>query len=121
MKWRWLSRSFSEKNRVVPGTKVFRRVKIVLKWEVAQVRWEDVREAFPQQWVLIEAVKAYTNDKSERILEEVVPIKRFSNSPEAMRAYQTFHQENPTRELYVLHTNRKEPNIIEKKWVGVRR
>ncbi|WKB36021.1 hypothetical protein QS257_01585 [Terrilactibacillus sp. S3-3] len=76
---------------------------------------------FPDQWVLIEAIQAYTNEESERILEEVAPLKKFSNSPEAMRAYQEIHHENPSRELYVLHTRRKNPNIIEKKWVGVKR
>lgn len=85
------------------------------------MKWEEVCQAFPKQWVLIEAVEAYTNEKSERILKEITPIKKFSNSPDAMKAYQELHQENPSRELYVLHTNRKNPNIIEKKRVGVRR
>lgn len=31
-----------------------------------------------------------------------------------MKAYQEPHRENSTRELYVLHTNRMNPNIIEK-------
>ncbi len=85
------------------------------------MKWEDVCQAFPEQWVLIEAVQAYTNAESERILEDVALLKKFPNSPDAMKAYQELHRENPTRELYVLHTNRKNPNIIEKKWVGVRR
>lgn len=85
------------------------------------MKWEDVCQAFPDQWVLIEAIQAYTNEESERILEEIAPLKKFSNSPEAMRAYQDLHRENPSRELYVLHTGRKKPNIFEKKWVGVRR
>ncbi|NMD72840.1 hypothetical protein HHO41_21715 [Bacillus sp. DNRA2] len=85
------------------------------------MKWEEVCQAFPDQWVLIEALQAYTNDESERILEEVAPLKKFSKSPEAMRAYQELHRENPSRELYVLHTSRTKPNIIEKKWVGVRR
>ncbi len=85
------------------------------------MKWEDVRQAFPEQWVLIEAVQAYTNEKNERILEEVTPLKFFSNSPDAMKSYQELHLKDPQRELYVLHTNRKEPNIIEKRWVGVRR
>lgn len=45
--------------------------------------------------------------------------KEIPISPDAMKAYQELHRENPTRELYVLHTNRKNPNI--KKCVGVRR
>ncbi|QQK80740.1 hypothetical protein HUG20_13115 [Salicibibacter cibi] len=84
------------------------------------MKWEDVRQAFPEQWVLIEAVRAHTDEKSERILDEIVPLKKFTNSPEAMKAYQEIHREDPKRELYVLHTRRKEPNIIEKKWVGAR-
>ncbi|MGY3717386.1 hypothetical protein ACWE42_17895 [Sutcliffiella cohnii] len=85
------------------------------------MKWEDVRQAFPDTWVLIEATQAYTNEQSERILEEIVPLNKFSNSPDAMRVYQQFHREDPNKELYVLHTSRKEPKIIEKKWVGVRR
>ena len=85
------------------------------------MKWEDVCQAFPEYWVLIEAVRAHTNEKSERILDEIALLKKFSNSPDAMKAYQEIHREHPTRELYVLHTSRKEPNIIEKKWVGVRR
>ena len=85
------------------------------------MKWDDVCKAFPKQWVLIEAVRAHTNEKSERILDEVAPLKKFTNSPDAMKAYQEIHREEPRRELYVLHTSRKDPNIIEKKWVGVRR
>ena len=33
------------------------------------MKWEDVRQAFPNQWVLIEAIRAFTNGNSERILE----------------------------------------------------
>jgi len=85
------------------------------------MKWEDVRQAFPEQWILIEAIQAHTNKKSERILEEIVPLERFSSSPDAMRVYQEIHRDEPNRELYVLHTSRKRPNIIEKKCVGVRR
>lgn len=85
------------------------------------MKWEDVRQAFPAQWILIEVIQAHTNKQSERVLEEIVPLKKFSNSPDAMRVYQDIHRDEPNRELYVLHTSRKKPNIIEKKWVGVRR
>lgn len=85
------------------------------------MKWEEVCQAFPKQWVLIEAIRAHTNENSIRILDEIAPLKKFSNSPEAMKHYQDIHGKEPNRELYVLHTSRKEPNIIEKKWVGVRR
>lgn len=85
------------------------------------MKWEDVRKAFPKKWVLIEALQAFTDEENERILVDIVPLKKFSYSPEAMRAYQKLHREDPTREFYVLHTSRDKLNIIEKKWVGVRR
>ncbi len=85
------------------------------------MKWEDVRKAFPDQWILLEAIEAYTNEKNERILVDIVPLEKFSDSPKAMKAYQKLHHENAGRELYVIHTNRKSPGIIEKKWVGVRR
>lgn len=85
------------------------------------MKWEDVRQAFPNEWILIEAIEAFTNDENERILVDIVPIEKFSDSPKAMRAYQELHRESPTREFYVLHTSRIEPKIMEKRWVGVRR
>lgn len=85
------------------------------------MKWEDVRQVFPNQWVLIEVIHAFTNENSERILEEVAVLKKFTNSIDAMKSYKVFHKENPTREMYVLHTSKEEPSIIEKKWVGVRR
>lgn len=30
--------------------------------------------------------------------------KKYTISPDAMKAYQELHRENPTRELYVIHT-----------------
>lgn len=92
---------------------------VIRKWN--EMKWEDVRQAFPEQWLLIEATEAYTNNQSERILEEIIPLNKFPNSQEAMKLYREIHREEPNRELYVLHTSRKKPNIFEKKWVGVRR
>ncbi|WP_163539566.1 hypothetical protein [Gracilibacillus sp. YIM 98692] len=46
------------------------------------MKWEDVCQAFPEQWVLIETVRAHTNEKSERILDDIAPLKKFSNSPD---------------------------------------
>lgn len=58
------------------------------------MKWEEVCQAFPDQWVLIEAIQAYTNDESERILEEVAHLGDFSEYPEAMKAYQELHRES---------------------------
>ncbi|WP_255585134.1 hypothetical protein [Virgibacillus saliphilus] len=39
------------------------------------MKLENVRQAFPEQWVLIEAVRAHTDEKRERILDEIAPLK----------------------------------------------
>lgn len=79
------------------------------------MKWEEVRHAFPEQWVLIEVVQAHTNEHSERILDDMDPLKKFSNSPEAMKICQEIHRYDLGREVYVLHTSRKEPHIMQKK------
>jgi len=85
------------------------------------MKWEEIRQAFPNCWVLSEAVDAYTNEKNERVLNKLIPIETFSDPMKAMSEYKHLHKENPHRELYVLHTNRKETNIVERTWTGVRR
>lgn len=85
------------------------------------MKWEEVRRAFPDEWILLEAVEAFTNEESERILVDIIPLDKFPDSSKAMKAYKVLHHENPRRELYVLHTSRSEPQIMERKWVGVRR
>jgi len=56
------------------------------------MKWEDVCQAFPNQWLLIEVVEAYTNDENERVLVGVTPLNRFSTSTAAMNAYQQMHK-----------------------------
>ncbi|MGG1558092.1 hypothetical protein [Geobacillus thermoleovorans] len=34
------------------------------------MKWEDICQAFPNRWVLIEAVDAYTNEDNKRILTD---------------------------------------------------
>lgn len=50
-------------------------------------------------WLLIEAVQAFMNGENERILVDIVPLKEFSYSPEAMKAHQELHREDSTREF----------------------
>ncbi|WP_246092789.1 hypothetical protein [Terrilactibacillus laevilacticus] len=45
------------------------------------MKWEQVREQYPEQWVLVEAISAYSKN-SIRFLEEISVI---SNFPESTR------------------------------------
>jgi len=48
-------------------------------------------------------------------------IDDFENGNAAWKVYKKLHAENPTRELYIFHTNLQEIKVIEQPYVGVRR
>ena len=81
--------------------------------------WNSIRKQHPHMWLLIEATSAHSDD-ADRVLDDIEVIESFSNSKEAMDRYKDLHRGNPTREFYVVHTDREELNIKERKWVGIR-
>lgn len=83
------------------------------------MRWEEIRIHYPSQWLLVEAVKAHS-EVNKRILDEIAVVNVFANSQEAMQNYGQLHHQNPERELYVLHTDRKTLDITERRWIGIR-
>lgn len=83
------------------------------------MRWEEVRTHYHSQWLLVEAVKAHSK-AHKRILDELAVVNVFPNSQEAMQSYAQLHHQNPEREFYVLHTDRKTLDITERKWIGIR-
>jgi hypothetical protein len=83
------------------------------------MQWQEIRKHYPHQWLLIEAIKAHSeNDK--RILDEISVIGTYSDSVEAMNSYMQLHKQAPERELYVFHTDRQELGITERRWWGIR-
>ncbi|HLK55520.1 MAG TPA: hypothetical protein VKU00_03095 [Chthonomonadaceae bacterium] len=83
------------------------------------MQWQEVRQHFPSQWVLIEATKAHS-EAGKRILDEIAVLDTFPDSPTAMQAYAELHKQSPQRELLVLHTDRQELDITERRWLGIR-
>lgn len=71
------------------------------------MRWIEVRERFPEEWVVLEATKAHSKE-GHRFIEEVVVIDTFGDSTEALRRYGELHRENPHREYCFFHTSRPE-------------
>lgn len=84
------------------------------------MQWQEIRDHYPQQWLLIEAIKAHSED-NKRILDQLAVINTFQDSPSAMAGYSELHRESPNRELYVFHTNRETLDITERIWLGIRR
>jgi len=83
------------------------------------MKWKKIRKLYPQQWLLLEAIKAHTEAEA-RILDQLSVIDTFTDSQKAMKEYTELHHKMPERELYVLHTDREIIEISERKWIGAR-
>ncbi|MBD2870361.1 hypothetical protein [Paenibacillus arenilitoris] len=83
------------------------------------MNWKTVRDHFPDQWVLFEAITAYS-DNGRRIIERISVINKYDQGKDALDEYKVIHKKEPNRELYVAHTSKVDLEIIERKWLGVR-
>ena len=83
------------------------------------MEWKDICQHYPQQWLLVEAIKAHS-EASKRILDQLSVVSTFSDSIAAMKGYMQLHREASERELYVFHTSRDTLDITERRWLGIR-
>jgi hypothetical protein len=83
------------------------------------MQWQDIRNHYPQQWLLLEAIKAHSEGE-RRILDQLAVLDTYPDSPSALREYQQLHHTAPERELYVFHTSRETLDITERQWFGIR-
>ncbi len=84
------------------------------------MRWSEVRKAHPNQWLVIEAIKA-RSEASQRVLEAISVLETCADGSEALRRYRSLHQQYPEREFYYVHTSRERLDIRERQWLGIRR
>lgn len=82
--------------------------------------WQEIRKTHPNQWLIIEALEAYTTPEKQRELERIAVIERCVDGRTAMQAYQRLHELYPQREFYFVHTTRETLDIRERQWLGVR-
>ena len=83
------------------------------------MKWVDIRQSYPSQWLLVEAIAAHS-EEDRRVLEELAVIDAFADSDAAWRRYSYLHHEAADREFYILHTDREELDITERVWLGIR-
>lgn len=84
------------------------------------MKWEQVRDHYPEQWVLVEAISAYSKN-SIRYFDELSVISNFPDSTLAWKEYKKLHLAEPTREYYIFHTDHKAIEVQEQRFIGVRR
>lgn len=82
------------------------------------MRWHEVQERFPNEWVVLEATMAYSKE-GQRFIEEMTVIDSFDDSMKALKKYSELHQNEPHREYCFFHTSRPEV-VARERYVGVR-
>lgn len=75
--------------------------------------WEEIRKAYPDQWLVIEALEAHTTPDHQRHLVRLAVIASCEDGKEALTRYRKYHQDYPQREFYYVHTRRKVLDIRE--------
>lgn len=83
--------------------------------------WSDIRKAYPNQWLVIEALEAHTTPNNQRKLDKIAVIEICEDGNAAMSSYRHWHTQYLLREFYFVHTSREELDIRERQWVGIRR
>ena len=84
------------------------------------MRWKEVRKAYPNQWLVIEAVEAHSKEE-HRILDKIAVVEACADGAAAMQRYRNLHKAYPEREYYFVHTRRVDLDIRERQWLGIRR
>ncbi len=85
------------------------------------MKWEEVRQKYNNEWIIIEAINARTLENN-RLIYQVTVVDAFNDdNNKALRKYVELHKAFPEKELYVVHTSRERLNIKERRWIGVRR
>ena len=84
------------------------------------MQWSDVRQAYPNEWLIIEALDAETTPDHQRKLKRIDVIERCPDGGAALQNYRRLHHQYPLREFYYVHTGREELDIREQTWVGIR-
>jgi hypothetical protein len=83
------------------------------------MRWPEVRAAHPDQWLVIEALEA-RSENGHRIFDRIAVIETCSDGPSTMQRYGELRRSHPQREFCFVHTGTTELDIEERRWVGIR-
>jgi hypothetical protein len=82
------------------------------------MKWSAVRKQYPNQFVLVEAISAYSqNGKS--IIKEMAVIDRYYSVSDAWNGYKQ-HKAFPEKELYIFHTSKEQIEVEEQYFIEIR-
>jgi len=58
------------------------------------MQWHEIREHYPHQWVLIEALEAHSAE-GQRILDDIAVVQHFPDWPAAWEGYKGLRRKDP--------------------------
>jgi hypothetical protein len=64
------------------------------------VKWSNIRDTYPNRWVLVEALATHSNNH-KRTIEEMSVVSEYDDPKRAWASYKNLHFSEPTREFYV--------------------
>jgi hypothetical protein len=85
------------------------------------MQWSEIRQAYPNRWLIVEALEAHTTPDRRRHLDCLAIVETCPDGRIALQRYRSLHQQYPLREFYFIHTSREGLDIREREWLGVRR
>ena len=83
------------------------------------MKWKEVRESFPNNWVLFEVVEAYSKS-GKRHIEKLTVVDSFVDWLEAVKKYKETRKINPYGEFYFFNTAKEELEILERDYLSLR-
>ncbi len=84
------------------------------------MRWTDVCTAHPDQWLIIEALDARTENR-RRLFDRIALVEACADGASALRRHRELGREHPERELYFVHTENRALEIEERPCIGIRK
>lgn len=82
------------------------------------MQWSEIRSAHPDQWLVLEAVEAHS-ENDHRIFDRVEVVESCPDGRAAMKRYAELRREHPHRELCFVHTSKSELAFEERLWLGI--
>lgn len=83
------------------------------------MRWNEVRDAHPDQWLVIEVLDTHA-EGNRCVLDRVAVLDVCTDGRATMKRYSELRRQHPSRELCFVHTSVPELKIEERLWLGIR-
>jgi hypothetical protein len=82
------------------------------------MKWPEIRNQYPDRWVLVEAISAYSSN-NKRYINEMAFIADFIETKDAWTAYKDRHLSEPAREYYIFFTSNETLEVLEQPFIGI--